>query len=560
MSELNTYDMNIYVISQDCGLIIEKIKESCKTNKKNDDKHETNITSFWKLIPIKGSLSLKIKELFDILKSKIDACTQKKDVFKEIFIIDNKNISKENIEDFFELLNNILDENGDYYHPFIIFLTKEEIVINNEEYYNLDIKKFNFFLYPEDKDSLSILVFKLIQICSYYNELGDFFEVNGCPYQSTLDVGGYPTYLNVLIMGRSQSGKSTFINLLLNEKRAKEGGNSCGCTEKTVKYKILNYPIKLYDTIGFGDEDKNVEDILNFFKKMDEEFSFSKEKIHLILYFIDGGAGNKFSKNEKVLLEEIQKRNILTFYIVNKFEFDPKQNLKRYNNELKKIYRSLTSFIGSNYFSTNEEENLRKFIGVNLVKQSPNKPIFGFKSIINNIYKYFKEESKIFNEILEQYIREKEFLPWDELLTKLKKNFFFSHLQHYEELEQKYNLEARNAIKKKEDLMKFLAFIPIGDIINKFLYNSLKNKVKTIYNIDEDLYVNSLFSLSDVPSMIPEKLERLALRYKEEFRKHNIFYIYLLMDTILQGINFFEKLNSNEDQIHNTLFMNIFNK
>ena len=108
--------------------------------------------------------------------------------------------------------------------------------------------------------------------------------------------------------------------------------------------------------------------------------------------------------------------------------------------------------------------------------------------------------------------------------------------------------------------MKFLANIPLGDIINIFLYNSLKNKVKTIYNIDEDLYVNSLFSLSDVPSMIPEKLERLALRYKEEFRKHNIFYIYLLMDTILQGINFFEKLNSNEDQIHNTLFMNIFNK
>ena len=213
--------------------------------------------------------------------------------------------------------------------------------------------------------------------------------------------------------------------------------------------KVLNYPIRLYDTIGFGDEDKNVEDIRTFFKKMDEDLLFSKEKIHLILYFIDGGAGNKFSKNEKILLEEIQKRKILTFYIVNKFEFNPDKNLKKYNNEIKKIYKSLTSFIGSDYFSPNEEENLNKFIGVNLVKKY-NKPSFGFKSIINKIYTYFKKESQIIIEIKENYINQNKTISWDDIFSKVKNNFFFNQLDQYQEIEQKYEQEARNAVKKKE--------------------------------------------------------------------------------------------------------------
>ena len=138
----------------------------------------------------------------------------------------------------------------------------------------------------------------MIQCCSYYNELGDYFEVDGYPYQAITDVENYLRYLNILILVRSQSGKSTFINLLLNEKRAKEGGNNCGCSKKLMKYKVANYPIRLYDTVRFGDEDKNIEDIRKFLKELDNELLNAKEKIHLILYFIDGGAGNKFSKNE----------------------------------------------------------------------------------------------------------------------------------------------------------------------------------------------------------------------------------------------------------------------
>ena len=271
--------------------------------------------------------------------------------------------------------------------------------VNYEDYDNLDVKKISFLLFSEDQFPLSDLISKLIQIFSYYNELGDKFEINGYPYYSITDFNNFPTYINILIMGRSQSGKSTFINLLLDEKRAKEGGNNCGCSQKPIKYKISNYPIRLYDTIGFGDDDKNIKDIINYLKKVDDQMNLLKEKIHLVLYFIDGGAGNKISKNEKILLKEIQKRNLMTFFIVTKFNYDPKKNNKKYNNELKKIYKSITSLVGNNYFSSNEEKALDRFIGVNLVKKPSNNSIFGFESIIAKIYTYLKEECKIIFEI-----------------------------------------------------------------------------------------------------------------------------------------------------------------
>lgn len=263
-----------------------------------------------------------------------------------------------------------MESEGEYYHPFILFLSNEELSASYEDYYQLDNKKIFCFPFPEDDLSISKLIIKLIQIFSYFNELRDYFEINEYPYQAIEDIETYSTYLNILVLGRSQSGKSTFINILLNEKRAKEGGNNCSCSQKSQKYKILNYPIRLNDTIGFGDEDRNVEDIENFFKKLEDELLNSKEKIHLVLYFIDGGASNKFSKKEIKVLKEIQKRNILIFYIITKFSYHPEKEAKTYKTKLKKIYYSLTSKIGKDNFSSDDEENLKKIFGLNLVKKS----------------------------------------------------------------------------------------------------------------------------------------------------------------------------------------------
>ena len=527
---------------------------------KNNDNLDKNIISYWKFTSLEGSLPNKLELLLNILKKKINACINDSQQFKEIYIIDNDGISQDNINELFDKLNDILDENGEYYHPFIIFLTKKEISVNYEDYDNLDVKKISFLLFSEDQFPLSDLISKLIQIFSYYNELGDKFEINGYPYYSITDFNNFPTYINILIMGRSQSGKSTFINLLLDEKRAKEGGNNCGCSQKPIKYKISNYPIRLYDTIGFGDDDKNIKDIINYLKKVDEQMNLLKEKIHLVLYFIDGGAGNKISKNEKILLEEIQKRNLMTFFIVTKFNYDPKKNNKKYNNELKKIYKSITSLVGNNYFSSNEEKALDRFIGVNLVKKPSNNSIFGFESIIAKIYTYLKEECKIIFEIKDQYIKDNSLkVNMEELFSKLKDTFFFNHLKHYKEIEEKYEQQAQKVIKEANKKMSILGLFPIIDDISfYYLSKDLNKKIKNIFQIKKELNIknneknNLYYNIGNTTPFlyyskinqfnIKEKGEELIQLYKQKYEEEKYNSILILIDSISQAFCFFEQL------------------
>ena len=567
MSDLNSSDMNmnIYIISENGNIIVEEIKESMKGKNENDlnknnDNLDKNIVSFWEFTSLEGSLPNKLNILLNILKKKIEACTIDSQQFKEIYIIKNDGISQDNINELFDKLNDILDESGEYYHPFIIFLTKEEISVNNQDYYNLDLKKISFLLYSEEQFPLSDLIFKLIQIFSYYNELGDEFEINGYPYYSITDYNNYPTYLNILIMGRSQSGKSTFINLLLDEKRAKEGGNNCGCSQKPQKYKILNYPIRLYDTIGFGDDDKNIKEFINYFKKMDDQMNLLKEKIHLVLYFIDGGAGNKISKKEKILLKEIQKRNLMTFFIVTKFNHDPKKNNKKYNNELKKIYKSLTSLVGNNYVSSDEEKALDRFIGVNLVKKSSDNSAFGFESIIKKIYTYLKEEYKIIFEIKEQYMKNNSLkVSMEELFSKLKDTFFFNHIKHYKEIEEKYEQEAKKVIMKANKKMSILGLFPIiDDISHYYLCKNLNKDIKNIFQIKKELNIkknetnNLYYNIENTTPFlhyskinqfnIKEKGEELIQLYKQKYEEEKYNYILILIDSISQAFQFFEQL------------------
>ena len=378
---------------------------------------------------------------------------------------------------------------------------------------------------------------------------------------------------------------------MLNEKRAKEGGNNCGCSQKPHKYKILNYPIRLYDTVGFGDEDKNVEDIRNFFKKLDEELLNSKEKIHLILYFIDGKAGNKFSKNEIILLkEEILKRNILIFYIVTKFDYNPNKNEKKYKIELKKIYKSLTSKVGKENLSPNDDENLKKFFGVNLVKKSSEKEIFGFDTIIKNIYSFFYKEAIILRVIKEKHInyeKKKEDYDWDDIYSILKDNFFFSHLQNYKEIEEKYEQESNNCLKNAKSKLSILGIIPIIDRISYYYINkSLKedieksfkfkdNKDKELNDKEKNNSYNQIFirNVKEVKTE-PEKKsfdlfkigaqffnnpffkiskngEEMIKTNLEKFRERNYNITLSLIDSVLKGIEFFEKLSLSFDNNNN---------
>ena len=160
---------------------------------------------------------------------------------------------------------------------------------------------------------------------------------------------------------------------------------------------------------------------------------------------------------------------------------------------MKKILNSLTSKIGKDNFSSNDEENLKKFFGVNLVKKSKEDSLFGFEEIIKSIYIYFQNESKILKEIKEKYKNnqkikdKKESIDWENIFNLLKNNFFFNHLKNYKEIEEKYEKEARNAIRKAKIKAVILGWFPILDIIGHyFVKKSLKYNIEKSFKLKEN--------------------------------------------------------------------------
>ena len=118
----------------------------------------------------------------------------------------------------------------DYYTPFIIFLYP----------YKLDLKDFDKSKTFQYRTTLQLILNKkrfklgidgeiinefykrLNIIFSYYNELGDEFsfinsERKKMPYKN-IDDSKILDYINIVLLGGTGAGKSTLINILLDEK------------------------------------------------------------------------------------------------------------------------------------------------------------------------------------------------------------------------------------------------------------------------------------------------------------------------------------------------------
>ena len=116
-------------------------------------------------------------------------------------------------------------------------------------------------------------------------------------------------------MGRTGCGKSTLINLLLDEKRAREGiGYSI--TKLYTQYAHKKYPITFTDTIGFEDE-KSLNRMKNFLSIYEEFFNEGKSKFHLVLYLINAGNERTFTGTELDLIDDIRnKYNLPIFFVI----------------------------------------------------------------------------------------------------------------------------------------------------------------------------------------------------------------------------------------------------
>ena len=279
-------------------------------------------------------------------------------------------------------LNNLLPE--EYYLPYNIFLTQFR---DNEENERNDITEINNYL---------------LKFASCYNEIGDLFTfIKNNNNNNNISYN----FVNILCVGRTCTGKSTFINTFFNERKCNVGGNGMSKTKRINFYSDFSKQIRIYDTIGFEGEESTSK-IIKLLQRLNVELINCKQKIHLILYFIQGKIN--FEEHEYKVFNEIIKYKSHIIFI----KTHSKNNLpETYQREKNRLYENIRDLFKrneqnliKNKVSNKEIEKIKELyanyllnydkfenlILMNLRKDEDDSKIFGMDNLYKAIYNYLK--------------------------------------------------------------------------------------------------------------------------------------------------------------------------
>lgn len=137
------------------------------------------------------------------------------------------------------------------------------------------------------------LIYKLIRDYHTFNYINN----KDIRLQFDLQNLNYEYSINIMLCGRKRAGKSSLVNLLLGEEVSyADSGNSI--TKGIREYKHKKYKLWIFDTVGFdknveskelqkhsGNQDENVDTVINAIKKFEEENKIYKKKF-IYFYFV----------------------------------------------------------------------------------------------------------------------------------------------------------------------------------------------------------------------------------------------------------------------------------
>ena len=124
-----------------------------------------------------------------------------------------------------KILNKLNEEIEDKdYMPLTLFLNKKKFNINFSDYPEIDPRIIHFEKIPNKENEMQPLLNILLRFYSIYNELGDRLQIgtDGKILNYNLIDNSFPFNLNILCIGKFRQGKSTCVNCILNELKARE--------------------------------------------------------------------------------------------------------------------------------------------------------------------------------------------------------------------------------------------------------------------------------------------------------------------------------------------------
>ena len=378
------FELNIIIVGKPSYQQVSRLlgnnslisNDSIKINEKTH-KIKLNKTLNWKYFIMSDKFNNEtLDSIIEIIKFNYDSFSKK-----------NVIISFLNFEESLKLLDKFTSIHENY-HPFFIFVSEkfdQKNLINQVNSnicpspqgntFHIDYR--NVFVEKWVEEDNSPTLNRLLKICSYYNELGDTFEL---PSNSSFKLSHekkiifFPYRINFMVCGGTGVGKSTLINLLLQEKKSL-AGEGFSQTSKIIKYNHANFPISIYDTPGFtlgkNDEVKlTIEKIHELNVGLKEE----KNQIHCILYLINSQSSRTLEGIEIDFIKFLVKNFEIPIYFVLTRIFDEKlgnQFKKELENSLFQIFKNEKEIF---------EKLKNKIFLTDLIK------LKGFNELLNNIY------------------------------------------------------------------------------------------------------------------------------------------------------------------------------
>ena len=325
----NNFFLNINMIGENMYLLYLFLTQSIYTDRKAIDvTKKKSIFDFWNFhYKFNTPIYQQINYVFDIYlnnknKNEINS--------KEVLIVHVKNKDSELIDIICRRMEFL---KMPHYMPLVLFLSddfdtnKEDNLIipdkNTFPHINHDFIFTAPFVYNEEyifespskeltengEAKMEIIKNILKRFCSYHNDLGDRFSIGEKDKMINYDLTEeyYPFTINICCIGRFGKGKSTCVNCLLGETKAKESKSGASTTKKINYYQISNQPIKIYDIPGFENKE-TCDNALQKLIELNDEMNELKDHLHFILYIIKSSDERMFADIEYKMINEIFKQ------------------------------------------------------------------------------------------------------------------------------------------------------------------------------------------------------------------------------------------------------------